>query len=64
MRTTQEIQGKIFELQTVNNKKNKKYLQFQIDILNWVLEESNTSFVCDDISTEELQKDGINIEFG
>jgi len=60
MKTVQEIQDRIFELQTINNKKNKKYLQFQIDILIWVLEESNTSFVC----TEELQKDGINIEFG
>jgi len=60
MRTFQEVQDKMFELQVLINEKNKKYLQFQIDILNWVLDESNTSSV----STEELQKDGINIEFG
>ena len=60
MKTLQEIQDKIFELQTIQNKKDKKYLQFKIDMLNWVLEKSNTCVV----STDELQKDGINIEFG
>jgi len=62
MKTDKEIQDKIVELQNKSNIKNKDYLQFyhQIKILNWVLEQSNTSFV----STDELQKDGINIEFG
>ena len=61
MRSDQEIQDKIFELNKIlNNNKNKNYLQFQIDILKWVLDESDVSFA----STEELQKDGINIEFG
>jgi len=56
MKTSQEIHNKIYELQ--NNLSNKSIIQ--IEILNWVLEKSNTCFV----STEELQKDGINIEFG
>ena len=56
MKTVKEIQDKIFELQNSN----EKYSALQIEILNWVLEKSNTCFV----STEELQKDGINIEFG
>ena len=60
MKTSQEIQAKIYELQTTQIKKNKKYLQFQIDILNWVLQLSTEI----SISPEELQKDGINIEFG
>jgi len=60
VKTSQEIQAKIYELQTTQIKKNKKYLQFQIDILNWVLQLSTEI----SISPEELQKDGINIEFG
>ena len=60
MKTSQEIQAKIYELQTTQIKKNKKYIQFQIEILNWVLQSSTEISV----STEELQKDGINIEFG
>ena len=60
MKDYREIQDKIFELQASQNKKNKKYLQFQIDILTWVLDQSDTL----PISVEELKKDGINIEFG
>jgi len=60
VKTSQEIQAKIYELQTTQIKKNKKYIQFQIEILNWVLQSSTEISV----STEELQKDGINIEFG
>jgi len=56
MRTTQEIQDKIFELQNSN----KKYITRQVEMLKWVLEESNTTSV----TTSEIQKDGINIEFG
>jgi hypothetical protein len=60
MRTEQEIQDKIYELYTKQNKKNKNYLQFQIDILNWTLEKSDVQSIC----TVDLQKEGINIEFG
>lgn len=60
MKTHIEVQDKILEIQVQYNKKSKIYLQYQIDILNWVLEQSDTSSV----STEEVQKDGINIEFG
>jgi len=56
MKTTQEIQDKIIELQNSN----KKYIKRQVEILEWVLEESNTTSV----TLLELQKDGINIEFG
>lgn len=58
MRSQQEIQDKLIELQIQLNKKNKKYLEAQIDILNWVLEGN------EEISLDELQKDGFNIEFG
>jgi len=60
MKTTQEIQDRIFELQTQSNKKNKKWIELQIHTLNWVLDGDNAYF----ITVEELQKDGINIEFG
>jgi len=63
MKTAKEIQDRIFELTTQINKKNKKNIEFQIHSLNWVLDGDNAYFVYE-ISPEELQKDGINIEFG
>ena len=63
MKTEQEIQDKIIELTTQINKKNKKSIEFQLYSLNWVLDGDNAYFVYE-TSTEELQKDGINIEFG
>lgn len=58
MQSQQEIQDKLIELQIQLNKKNKNYIQAQIDILNWVLEND------EEISLEELQKDGFNVDFG
>ena len=60
MKTVMEIQDRILELQIALHKKHSKYLQGQIEILGWALEQSSEQA----ISTEELQKDGVNIEFG
>lgn len=63
MKTAKEIQDRILELTAKINKKNKKSIEFQINSLNWVLDGDNAYFVYE-TSPEELQKDGINIEFG